>query len=226
MLVRAAYELVYDLDEHSRRGKLEKYAVNTLSKTEMDDLSKIKAYLSEGKWVLVKSGMSENEASGEEARVFNELPYSLTFGDIVIALNEGITDDFIQMMIKQDKVNLKDSADNTPIFYAAKIAGKLGSDSIKKLVEAGADIHYKNPKGNTVLHAAADSGCIDNLALFATIGMDMDVKNTEGKDYLAFISNQHIRERVLRNMNVVYAALAAKINQGPKEAPSKKVASL
>ena len=60
-------------------------------------------------------------------------------------------------------------------------ATKLGDvDSVKSLIEKGADVNTENDWGCTPLHYAADSGYVDIAKLLIEHGADVNAKDSDG----------------------------------------------
>ena len=62
----------------------------------------------------------------------------------------------------------------TPL-HQASYFGK--EDIIIYLVENGADINVRSNEGNTILHLATESGNIEIIKKFLSIGIDPNIKN-------------------------------------------------
>jgi ankyrin repeat protein len=73
---------------------------------------------------------------------------------------------------------------NTPLH--AGLAGPLGIDGARLLVEAGADVNARQHGGYTPLHSAAQHGAIDLIDLLLAAGADADAAADDGRRAIDF----------------------------------------
>ncbi|HNI94438.1 MAG TPA: ankyrin repeat domain-containing protein, partial [Leptospiraceae bacterium] len=66
---------------------------------------------------------------------------------------------------------------NTPLHNAAE---SDDLDTVKYLIEKGADIRIKDKDGNTPLHKAAESGELNIVKYLIQKGADVNAKNNQG----------------------------------------------
>jgi uncharacterized protein len=68
---------------------------------------------------------------------------------------------------------------NTPLH--AGLAGRLGIEGARRLVDAGADVHARQSGGYTLLQTAASRGAIDVIDLLLDGGADPDAASDDGR---------------------------------------------
>ncbi|WP_369800005.1 ankyrin repeat domain-containing protein [Wolbachia endosymbiont of Ctenocephalides felis wCfeT] len=74
------------------------------------------------------------------------------------------------------EINSKDEKGNTILHLAAEYAS---GETIKLLIEKGADINAKNDKGETPLHRAAHKGKVRNVRGIIKTGCDINARDNE-----------------------------------------------
>lgn len=68
---------------------------------------------------------------------------------------------------------------NTPLHAA--LAGPLGMDGVRRLLDAGADVNARQHGGYTPLHSAAGRGALDLIQLLLERGADPEASAEDGK---------------------------------------------
>lgn len=92
---------------------------------------------------------------------------------------------------------LEPSRASTPLITAAAL-GK--AEAAKILIDAGADLNYKNIDGSTALHTAAAFGKAEVARILIDAGIDLNSKNNDGSTALhaaAFLCRVEIVEALL-----------------------------
>lgn len=85
---------------------------------------------------------------------------------------------------------------NTPLH--AGLAGPLGIDGVRLLVEAGADVNARQHGGYTALHAAAQNGRIEIVDLLLDRGADPNAATEDGRRPVDFARERGHAEVVER----------------------------
>lgn len=72
-----------------------------------------------------------------------------------------------------------DSAGTTPLMCAAEVCHPAG---VSALLAGGADVNCTSPfSGDTALHMACKSGCLDSASLLLDAGARVDMRNNDGE---------------------------------------------
>jgi hypothetical protein len=77
--------------------------------------------------------------------------------------------DLLNFLVVREKLNLADQDGNSLLHHACRFKA---SDSIRYLLDTGADFHLKNHKGMTPLHYCGAVGDIQNAQLLISLGAD------------------------------------------------------
>ena len=127
----------------------------------------------------------------------------------------GVPDELVIWLVEQGlDINIPDYYGATPLYRQAI----LGRDTVKLLLELGADIEKSNTYGNTHLHMAAEFFHPKTVALLLEKGADVNAKNDMGRTPLA---------SVLMVCRGIYIAQTAEIatmllDAGAKKTPAMK----
>ncbi len=79
-----------------------------------------------------------------------------------------------KLILSGADVNMADGDGRTPIFNKE-------IELIKALVEAGADIHHKSNKGNTLIIWYSYSGYLEGIQYVVSLGADVSIINVDGQ---------------------------------------------
>lgn len=128
-----------------------------------------------------------------------------------ILTDRGDNADIVKRLIDSGvKVNEKESVDgNTPLIIASS---KSLKDSVKALLEGGADPNIQNNAGNTALHMATN---IDIVNLLLSYHANIEIKNRDGENSIELAS--------FRNKTNIYEVLVREKNS--RETKEKNLAS-
>lgn len=122
-----------------------------------------------------------------------------------------------------DSVNMKSEDDGGSLLTLAAVAGQV--DSVKFLLEKGADASASSDDGNTPLHGAAFFGRLSVAELLLEAGAEIDAKNDEGDTPLDTASGEWTGE-LEGTLKFFAKVLGLEINLAAIKASRPKVAAL
>lgn len=107
-------------------------------------------------------------------------------------------------------MNQKDNEGNTPLIEAA---GFNNIESLKTLLDAGAEIAATNEDGETPLMMAASAGLVNNVRALVLAGADINQRDSDDQSALSLaIENRHAAViRLLRTQGAV--EMVARVKQ-------------
>ncbi len=119
-----------------------------------------------------------------------------------VDLHSAVAEDDLEAIRQHIKAGsdlnvLEPSRESTPLITAA-LLGK--TEAAKILIDAGADLNYKNADGSTALHTAAAFGKTEVAKILIDAGIDLNIRNKEGSTSLhtaAFFCSVEIVEALL-----------------------------
>ncbi|CAG2254158.1 unnamed protein product [Mytilus edulis] len=120
-----------------------------------------------------------NKASPNSMSSFGDLPIHLALR-MESVVKERHMKDILLLLNYSTEINIPDKKGNTPIILAASFCSV---DVIKKMIEIGADMTYKEDEGNSALHKHMDSEIFDRevVSILLKHGSSLNTQNNLGE---------------------------------------------
>lgn len=108
----------------------------------------------------------------------------------------------VKILLAKDPelVNIVDNRDNTPLHWAAM---KDKTDTVKLLMENGANIEAKDMDGWTPLHYAAAFSSVETVQTLVDLGADKESKTKDGSNPMDYARRDDVKNYLAGNDNII-----------------------